>query len=347
MREVLRHMLVFDESHNVFPRDQYGEHSVPSRLAREVREYGEGIIAATQQADVSESLIANSGTKIILRTDYPKDVDFASKLLQVKSEWLSRLPLGIGIIRLPTRYYQPFLFTFPEQPQKNAMITDDVVSARFDQKGMTRPSAQITDKEKKLKESVSISEQEHALLNDIAIHPIAGITARYERLGWHPKTGNKIKDTIINKRLAEFEEVPTRTARIKILFLTSNGLQYLNEHGISIIESRRGGAAHEYWRTIIRDILERNGYAVTEEYPIGGGRTVDVHATKGEHEITVEIETGRSNISANINKCANLPGTILFFFATPELEQKWRTSLLPEMLGKNPGTIDDLPTILQ
>ena len=95
------------------------------------------------------------------------------------------------------------------------------------------------------------------------MQPIAGITARYEQLGWHHMTGNKIKDSIIKKGLAEFEEVPTRTARIKILFLNSDGLQYLNEHGISIIESRRGGAAHEYWRAVIRDILERHAYVVT------------------------------------------------------------------------------------
>src|SRR5204862_465230 len=43
LREVLRHVLVFDESHHVFPKDQYATLSVPSRLAREVREYGEAI----------------------------------------------------------------------------------------------------------------------------------------------------------------------------------------------------------------------------------------------------------------------------------------------------------------
>ena len=54
-REELRHVLVFDEGHNVFPRERPGEVSIPARLAREVREFGEAIIAATQQADVSES----------------------------------------------------------------------------------------------------------------------------------------------------------------------------------------------------------------------------------------------------------------------------------------------------
>ena len=115
-RERLQHVLVFDEAHNVFPREKFGEQSVPARLAREVREYGEALIAATQQADVSESLIANAGFKIILRCDYPKDVTFASQLLQVEPKWLPRLPLGTGIVRFPVRYYLPLLVTFPEQP---------------------------------------------------------------------------------------------------------------------------------------------------------------------------------------------------------------------------------------
>ncbi|HEX8170977.1 MAG TPA: DUF87 domain-containing protein [Thermoanaerobaculia bacterium] len=42
-REQLQHVLVFDEGHNVFPRERPGEVSVPARLAREVREFGEAI----------------------------------------------------------------------------------------------------------------------------------------------------------------------------------------------------------------------------------------------------------------------------------------------------------------
>jgi len=130
-REVFQHALVFDESHNVFPKDQYGEVGIASRLVREVREYGESIIAATQQSDVSESLIANAGFKIILRCDYPKDVQFASRLMQLDEKWFPKLPLGSGIARLPTRYYQPFLFTFPAQSIKNHLVTDGKVRRRW------------------------------------------------------------------------------------------------------------------------------------------------------------------------------------------------------------------------
>ena len=288
-REVLRHVLVFDEAHNVFPREQYGELGVPSRLAREVREYGEAIIAATQQADVAESLIANSGIKIILRTDYPKDVDFASKLLQVDARWLAKLSLGTGIVRLPTRYYQPFLFTFPPQSRKNVVVSDDVVGEQYDAVVGRRPEVTQAG------EAMVVSEKERALLRDIAEHPISGVTARYERLGWNPKTGNTIKDGIITKGLAVFEEVPTATARVKILTLTPTAEELLKQAGIEVPSWRRGGAAHEYWRETIRGILERHGYTVTDEYAVPGG-CVDLHGRKEEHEVFVEIEIGRAHV---------------------------------------------------
>jgi hypothetical protein len=338
-REVLRHLLVLDEAHNVFPREQHGELGVPSRLAREVREYGEAIIAATQQADVADSLIANSGIKIILRTDYPKDVDFASKLLQVEPRWLPKLALGIGFARLPTRFYTPFLFTFPEQPRKNQIITDDEVRQRYDALGGTRDETAASTP---AAAPLVVTDRERALLVDIAKHPIAGITARYERLGWNPKSGNEVKDAILRKGLAVFESVPTANARVKILTLTSEGVGYLSGQGIAVPSWRRGGAAHEYWRATIRRELEHHGYTVDEEYAVGNAKAVDLHATKGEHEVFVEIETGKSDIAANIEKCTALDGTVAFFFVTNELRDAWRERLAaaPGVVLLVPGDLD-------
>jgi hypothetical protein len=339
-REVLQHILVFDEAHNVFPKEQYGELGVPSRLAREVREYGEAIIAATQQADVADSLIANSGIKIILRTDYPKDVDFASKLLQIEPRWIPKLALGTGIARLPTRFYTPFLFTFPPQPRKNHLVTDEEVTRRFDEIGGIREKAPPHNV------PGEVTEKERALLMDIAAVPIAGITARYDRLGWHPMTGNPIKNSIITKGLATFENVATGTARIRILTLTTAGMEYLEKHGVTLPTGRRGGAAHEYWRATIRSILERAGYTTTEEFPVGEGRTVDLHATKGQHEVVVEVETGKSDISANIQKCKNLPGTVVFFFLTTALRDAWQNAAPTSALALTPGDLDQLAAVL-
>lgn len=313
-REVLQHVLVFDEGHNVFPRERPGEVSVPARLAREVREYGEAIIAATQQADVSESLIANSGFKFILRCDYPRDLTFASQLLQIKPEWLPKLALGTGIARLPVRFYSPFLFTFSVQPIKNKAIPDAVVHDQW-----SRHFTAVD--EKPPKESLTATEAELALLRDVAEHPISTVTKRYERLVWNYRAGNEIKDKVIDAGLARFDAVATPKAQVKILSLTDRGRDALERAGISVARSRHGGAAHEYWKTMAMEHLRARGFQVQEEYPVGGGKTIDVFAQSDGRHLFVEVETGQSDILANIAKCESLDGEIVFLFTNDDVRQ--------------------------
>lgn len=308
VRERLQHLLVFDEGHNVFPRERLGEVSLPARLAREVREYGEALIAATQQADVSESLIANSGFKFILRCDYPKDVQFASQLLQIDARWLPKLPLGTGIARLPVRFYSPILFTFAAQPIKNLSISDAEVHGQWARLALPEPTAARTEV------PVTLTEREEQLLADVAEQPISTITKRYERLGWSAKTGNAAKDGVIARGFAVFTPVTTPTGLVKILGLTDTGHAHLAERGHAPPRSRHGGAEHEFWKFVVRQQLERLGYAVADEFPIGGGKTVDLHAERGHDVVWVEVETGRSDIAANIEKLTGLDGRKLFVF---------------------------------
>jgi len=340
-REHFQHALVFDESHNVFPKEQYGELGIASRLAREVREYGEAIIAATQQTDVAESLIANAGFKIILRCDYPKDVGFASRLMQLEEKWFPKLPLGSAIARMPVRYYNPFLFTFPEQPIKNELVTDDEAREHWKSSalGGITPS-QVSSAPVPL----VVSDREHALLMDVARQPISYITHRYQRLGWTTRTGNATKDVVIAKGLATFEAVPTPTGQIKILQLTPDGATYLSSQGVALPSGRRGGAAHEYWRHVVMEKLRELNFEVTAEYPIGEGKTVDLSGTKPGRVIYVEIETGRSDIPANVQKCAELDGTVVFFFTSQALAQEYASVLPRDALVLTPETLSVLET---
>ena len=323
-REVLQHVLVFDEGHNVFPRERPGEISLPARLAREVREYGEAIIAATQQADVSESLIANSGFKFILRCDYPRDVTFASQLLQVKPEWLPKLPLGTAIARLPVRFYSPFQFTFGVQPIKNTAIPDAAVHEQWARHRTLVAGSSAAEPP---------SDREVALLRDVAAHPISTITARYERLGWNYKIGNSIKDSTIAKGLARFAAVSTPTGHVKILSLTDPAREVLERAGVNVQRPRHGGAEHEYWKYAVGEHLRRHGFSVSEEVPLGEGRTVDLLATREGERIAVEVETGRSDVIANVLKCAAIDGKVVFVFTDPAIRARYAPqihALLPD-----------------
>jgi hypothetical protein len=323
-REQLQHVLVFDEGHNVFPRERPGEVSIPARLAREVREFGEAIIAATQQADVSESLIANSGFKLILRCDYPKDVTFASQLLQIESRWLPKLPIGTGIARLPVRFYSPILFTFDAQPIKNLAVSDDEVGAQWSRAQLPTEAGS---------QSVAmINDREEALLRDVAGTPISPITHRYQRLGWHMETGNRTKDAIIKHGLARFDPVSTPRGQVKILTLTPDGIALLASRGVTIAQKRGGGAVHEYWKHELRTHLERAGYVVAEEHALGGGKTADLYAKCGERELFIEIETGRSDIAANLAKYPADAALIVFFTST-DIAERYRDIVVLDRPG--------------
>lgn len=363
-REVLKHVLVFDEAHNVFPKEQWGELGVPSRLAREVREYGEAIIAATQQADVADSLIANSGIKLILRTDYPKDVEFASKLLQIEQRWLPKIPLGQGIARLPTRYYQPFLFGFPEQPIKNQPTSDGAVQECYTQweqrRAPTRalaklgPGVAVVPKENEratapaTRDDRAPGERAIALLIDIARHPISTITERYARLSWNPKMGNHTKDAVLNDGLVDFVILPVNSGRVKLLTLTEQGERVVRNQGVAIARSGPGGMEHEFWRARIKERCTARGCRVTEEYPVGTGR-VDLYAERENRRFVIEIETGKSDLRANITKCEGHDATLVVFFTNNTAKTQSADLLAgwPGVIVITPDTINTLHDLLR
>jgi len=74
--------------------------------------------------------------------------------------------------------------------------------------------------------------------------------------------------------------------------------------GIKDAESnRQGGPEHRYWGQAVADHLQAEGYKVAKEVPTGGGKTIDIVATRAGKQIAFEIETGKSDAAANIRKC--------------------------------------------
>jgi Holliday junction resolvase len=57
---------------------------------------------------------------------------------------------------------------------------------------------------------------------------------------------------------------------------------------------------HRYWRDKLATRLRDCGYTVEEESPIGGGKAIDLVAVKGGRKVA--IETGKSDVAANVDK---------------------------------------------
>ena len=75
------------------------------------------------------------------------------------------------------------------------------------------------------------------------------------------------------------------------------------ESGIPVPTGGRGGPEHEYWKARVAQHLRDLGFLVEVEKPTGGGQTIDLVATKDGQTLAVEVETGTSDVAANIRKC--------------------------------------------
>jgi hypothetical protein len=159
----------------------------------------------------------------------------------------------------------------------------------------------------------AIGDRHRVLLVDIAQHPISTITQRYTRPGWNPKTGNALKDAVIKHGFAEFEVIPIPRGQVKLLTLTTAGEDVVRNAGIAITRSGRAGMEHEFWRQRLVERCERAGYQITHEYPLGNGQRVDLCAQRGNEQIFLEVETGKSDIIANIKTAMSSVDPTPFF----------------------------------
>jgi hypothetical protein len=230
------------------------------------------------------------------------------------------------------RFYSPILFTFGVQPIKNLTISDEEVHAQWLR--LQPPTTSDVPPP-----TTAIGEREEALLRDVATTPISPITNRYQRLGWHMEIGNRTKDAVIKRGLARFDAVSTPRGQVKILALTPDGTALLASRGVALRPRRAGGAEHEFWKHELRSGLQRNGYKVAEEFALGGGKTADLRAERDGRVLFIEVETGRSDIAANVAKYPS-DAALIVFFTSAEVAQRYRELVLLD----RPGTRCLTPT---
>ena len=107
---------------------------------------------------------------------------------------------------------------------------------------------------------------------------------------------------------------------MKILSLTDKGKQALGIEGGQ--SDRHGGPEHRYWVSTMGNHLRKHGYQVAQEASIGGGKAIDIMATQNGKRIAFEIETGKSDVVANIEKvrAAGIPSMYIIATSAPAKE---------------------------
>lgn len=129
-REELRHVVLIEEAHHLLrapPGVGDGSEPVIHIALREVRELGESIILATQNASiVPVSVFGNQATTLAFHTKHASDVRATAQAMLLKDECkdeLGRLPVGEAIVRIP-RWQEPARIRLNFRPIAKGAVTD-------------------------------------------------------------------------------------------------------------------------------------------------------------------------------------------------------------------------------
>ncbi len=322
-REQLKHVILVEEAHHVLLKKKQeltGAEAVTDVILREIREFGEAIVLLDQLPSlISRPALENSFTTICLNLKEKGDVTAAAKAMLLESDearYLGRLPVGSGIVKLQARWPNPFLVRFPLFQIRKGVTTDAQVHARFLESLDVETAASMlngfvqtmgrhiyhrkeggTDRKD---EQRPLTDEETDLLTDVADHPVSPVTERYQRLSLNPKRGTRTAAVLIDRGFVKAATVSVPGSHVRLLGLTSKARQLLK---LPEETDRHGGLEHRYWVERIAAELASDGWQVTKEAPIGHGQAVDLLAGRGDQRIAIEVETGKSDWRANVQKC--------------------------------------------
>lgn len=326
-REKFKHAILIEEAHHILLRKKQeimGEETITDVILREIRELGEAIVLLDQHPSlISKPALGNTYTTISMNLKHRSDIQMISDSLLLdmdRTRYLGRLEVGTAMAKLQGRWFDPFLVKFPLVRIEKGIVTDGEVSKRME--GAFKPHPEVSMKQEEITETESpgkevfrdflgggkkeergFSESEVLLLKDVGKHRFSSTSQRYGRLGLNAYQGNKAKDSLIQKSLIEVKDFPTQSGRVKLLIPMEKGRAVLESLGVNPnISHRKGGPEHEYWKGKLAEYFKEKGYRVTEEKPIGGGKSVDLVAENDKERIAIEIETGKSDAFYNLTK---------------------------------------------
>lgn len=137
-----------------------------------------------------------------------------------------------------------------------------------------------------------------ALLKHVGAHPLVGVAARYLAVGLSRRKGDAAKKHLIAEKMVVPVDVVTPDGKTVLLAATDAGREWLTRHRCDIAPVR-GSPLHMWWQETCAGFLKDLGWAVTIEHVIGG-HAFDVHATRGDSSLLLEVETGRSSWLHNL-----------------------------------------------
>jgi len=327
-RETLKHVIVIEEAHHIL-RKQTGGHTgevITETILREIRELGEAIIIIDQHPSlISLPALGNTYTTLTMNLKHAADVSAvaAAMLLQdEEKEVLGILPIGSAVVKLQGRWPRAFRIQIPHKHIPKGSVNDTALAEMMSPYALARSETPSTaasenDSDASDKASCELSAQEVAFLRDIIKHPLSGVVERYRRLGVSRRKGSTWKEHLTSKGIVQPVDIPTRAGRVVLLEPTTKGIEILRNLGVEVPAGpRMGGLEHEYWRHKVAERLRNDGYDVRMEEPVNG--YADLMAIRETVRVAVEIETGKSDWRANIDKNLKNANVSVLMIATNE-----------------------------
>lgn len=309
VREELALVIVLEEAHNVvYGHERRAREGLMNMLLRQCREIGIAMIVVDQHPHLlSSAALGNTFTSLCLNLRNPADVNKAAGLSMVRDDenkkYFSMLPVGHAIVKLQDRWRWPFVVQVPLVHVQKGAVTDTELRRylRGDstRSGRKAPGAGTSGRVQRIHvDDDPLEDQALLFLQDVLAHPEDGVKTRYRRLGMSGGRGNRIKHVLIDRGWLESAVIPVGRTRKLLLRLTQRARRAL---GVEGSKTPRESIAHEYWKRYHAHRLERKGYGVQLEAPLGNGR-VDVLATRGKERVAVEVETGKSDVVGNVRR---------------------------------------------
>jgi hypothetical protein len=245
---------------------------------------------------MSVSALGNLATKFVLTLSLNQDVQaIANSMLLDKSQqkFLSMLTLGQCICR-SDRFPQPVLLSIRNFPLKKGLVTDE--DLRRHMSGyLQNLSAEIPLEPKRgnirtIQERETLSPLGRIMLENIAFEPILGLVKRFKKLGLKVSHGYKVIEELIALKLVR----PLTIDGNRLYELTIEGKKLL---GKKVAHKGRGGLEHRYYIEKIKEhYIQKEGFTFLEKDDI------DLVVETVGKTLAIQVETGKSNIQANLTK---------------------------------------------
>ena len=295
-REVLKHFIMIEEAHHLFLKTRQ-EEDIADIIMREIRELGEAIIIIDQHpSKMSVSALGNLSTKFALTLSLNQDVTAISNAMLLEKnqqKYFSMLTLGQCICR-SDRIPQPVLLSIPNFPLKKGMVRDEDLKTHMDGylKDLRPENLLVPEKSNVygIQKTETLSPLGRIMLENIALKPLLGLVKRFKDLGIKVSHGYKMIEELIAHKLI----IPLTIDGNRLYDLTMRGKNTL---GKKVTHRGRGGLEHRYYLEKIKEHYLRNeGFTFVEKDDI------DLVVETTEKTMAIQMETGKSNIQANLTK---------------------------------------------